>query len=142
MPFFIPVTASPFLEFKNSTLVFEVEDDDNPDSVDAAGNPFPALKDVTIECYLKPVKINPSGGSNISLTKKYPGIDTQGIYVEGYVVLGSLDGIGIEHATKSAIYRGQSGVFVRLVDLQSPVTADHVTGKSIRGIFQIRGGGG
>lgn len=142
MAFSLPITTSPFLEFKNTTLVFEVEDSDNPDSVDAAGNPVPALKDVTVECYLKPTKNKPSGGTSIEIAKKYPGIDTQGIYVEGFVVSGVLDGIGIEHATKSATYRGQSGIFVRVVDLQSPVTADHITGKSIRGIFQIRGGGG
>lgn len=142
MTFSLPVSTSPFLEFKNTTLVFEVEDTNNPDSVDAAGNPVPTLKDVTVECYLKPIKSVPSGGSNIALTKKYPGIDTQGIYVEGFVVSGSLDGIGIEHATKSATYHGQSGTFVRLVDLQSPVTANNITGQSIRGIFQIRGGGG
>lgn len=152
MSFSLPYSRSPFTDFQNSILIFSVEDPSGASITDSSGNPMPAYVDRVLNAYLKPLKDRPTVQQAL---EKYPGVDVNAIVVEGYItgnVTGAeLDGIGFGERTRQrkpsdpigftgAKYFDQSGTFILLPTLQSSVTADHLTGLAIRGIFQRRGG--
>ena len=152
MPFSLPYSRSPFTDFENSVLVFTVEDPNGTDTTDSAGNPMPAHMDRVLNAYLKPVK---DYKFTRELTDKYPGVDVNALVLEGYITGNTtgadLDGIGFGERTRDrkpsdppgfagAKYFNQSGSAILIPHLQSSVTADHLTGLSIRVIFQRRGG--
>lgn len=128
------MSRSPFYPFRNSTLVFEVEDS-NSDDFDKSGNPTPSTKLVTVEAFLTPMKRT----RRVNYTD-YPNLSTSEAYVSGYIVSpesGFPNGVGILNKTVSAKYRDQEGVFTRILELQSSVGADKITGYPIAGIFQV-----
>ena len=152
MPFSLPYSRSPFTDFENSVLVFQVEDPTGAETIDSSGNPAPAKIDRVLNAYLKQSK-----DQRISkqILDQYPGIDVNGILMEGYItgmVTGAeLNGIGFGERTRArkptdpigfsgAKYFNQSGSAILIPHLQSSVTADHLTGLAIRLIFQRRGG--
>ena len=128
------MSQSPFYPFRNTTLVFEVEDSTS-DDVDKSGNPTPSTKRVTIEAFLKPVK-----SARKDNYTDYPNLGTSEEYLKGFVVSpesGFPDGVVLLSKTVSAKYRDQDGVFTRTLNLQSSVGADKITGYPIAGIFKI-----
>lgn len=128
------MSRSPFYPFRNSTLVFEVEDSTS-DDVDKSGNPTPSTKLVTVEAFLTPTK----RVKRVNYTD-YPNLSTSEAYVSGFIVTpesGFPDGVAILNKTVSAKYRDQEGVFIRILELQSSVGADKITGYPISGIFQV-----
>lgn len=128
------MARSPFYPFRNSTLVFEIEDSSS-DDVDKSGNPTPSKKLVTVEAFLKPVK-----SSRKDNYTEYPNLVTSEEYLSGFVVTpetGFPEGVAVLNKTVKAKYRDQEGVFTRLVALQSSVGADKITGYPISGIFRV-----
>jgi hypothetical protein len=133
--------ATPFAPFKNSTLVFEVDDPDAPDEVDSAGNPKPVKILVTVEAYLRPAKAQYALRNN--LADEFPGLNAAAKYMEGFITNNNGDlpiGINPNDRTVEATYRGQPGRFIYFISLKSSVEADQFTGQAINGKFEVLGG--
>ena len=128
------MSQSPFYPFRNTTLIFEIEDSTS-DDVDKSGNPTPSTKRVTVEAFLKPVK-----SSRRDNYTDYPNLSTSEEYLSGFVVSpesGFPNGVALLSKTISAKYRDQEGIFTRTLALQSSVGADKITGFPISGIFKV-----
>ena len=128
------MSQSPFYSFRNSVLIFEVEDLTS-DTVDKSGNPVPGKKSVTVEAFLKPVK-----SAKKDNYTDYPNLSTSEEYLKGFVVspeTGFPVGVSLLNKTISATYRDQKGQFTRTIALQSSVGADLITGYPIAGIFKV-----
>lgn len=127
------MARSKFYPFRNSVLVFEVEDLSS-DELDKSGNPTPSKKNIKIEAFLKPVK------SNRLSYKDYPNLGTSEEVLEGYIVSpdnGFPSGVAVLNKTVKATYRDVDGIFTRLISLPSSVKAEKITGYPIKGIFKI-----
>lgn len=128
------MAKSPFYPFRNSTLVFEVEDESS-DDIDSSGNPEPNRVLVTVEAFLKPVK----SSRKVNFTT-YPNLSISEEYLSGFVVTpetGFPQGVALLNKTVKARYRDQEGIFIRTIALQSCVEADLITGYPISGIFRV-----
>jgi len=129
--------ASPFLAFKNTVLIFEVEDTGS-DVLDSSGNPNPSSKRVKLEAYMKPVVLK----SDKNIDTQYVGANFNENMLKGFLVIPGKMPKGIKHLDKTveATYRGQKGVFTVMLTLQSSVNADLITGHSLSGMFRVLGG--
>jgi len=129
--------ASPFLAFKNTVLVFEIEDTGS-DVLDSSGNPNPNSKTVKLEAYMKPVVLKSDG----RVDTKYVGANINETRLRGFLVIPDKMPKGIKHLDKTveANYRGQRGVFTLNLTLQSSVKADLITGHDLSGTFKVLGG--
>lgn len=127
------MARSPFYPFRNTTLVFLI--DDVTDTVDASGNPVPVQREVVLQCFLEPKKsareYNIPNGQGIGVSESI---------LEGFVVSGKMTGIKPKDKSISAVYMGQKGEFINLIDLPDPVGASRITGDSIVGLFRLIGG--
>jgi hypothetical protein len=131
---------TPFDPFKNSILKFSVDDPSKPDITDSAGNPKPAQKTITITAFLKPDGVY---GVSRNIADKFPGLGVNSVTLKGYVTSnnGRLPaGISPGDRTTYCKYRDQVGTGIWLLDVQSSVKADLITGESISIIFQQLGG--
>lgn len=134
--------TTPFYPFRNSILRFEIDDPLAPDTQDSAGNPVPGRKEITVEAFLKSSK-RKLGTESANINIQFSGLDVLSDIVEGYVTSdnGRMPvGINPNDRTVYAKYRDQEGTFIALIDLQSSVKADLITGDSISGVFQVVGG--
>jgi len=129
--------ASPFLAFKNTVLVFEVEDTGS-DVLDSSGNPIPSSKRVKLEAYMKPIVLR----SDRTVDTQYVGANFNESMLKGFLVIPGKIPKSINHLDKTveATYRGQKGVFTMMLTLQSSVNADLITGHSLSGMFRVLGG--
>ena len=128
---------SPFYNFRNTVMTFEVEDKTS-DTKDSAGNITPKTVRVTIEAFLKPVK-----RSNVLNYRDYVNLGVSEQFLEGYIVDpmdGYPDGINNLCKTVYAKYRDQLGEFTIMIGLQNSVGADKFTGHPVKGMFKIIGG--
>ena len=128
---------SPFLAFKNTVLVFAVEDTGS-DVIDSSGNPTPSYKTVKLEAYMKPVVLKSDGKTDT----QYVGANFNETRLRGFLVIPGKMPNGINHLDKTveATYRGQKGVFTMRLTLQSSVKADLITGHDLSGTFRVLGG--
>lgn len=130
---------TPFDPFANAVLTFLVDDPLEADQTDTAGNPISVKKEITIECFLKPSKVQ---YGSLEVAKEFPGLGINAVRIEGYVCGEGKIPSGVNPLDKTvyAKYRDQIGEFVLLLTLQSVVKADLITGSRIVGIWRVLGG--
>lgn len=130
-------TKSPFYDFRNTILHFEVETT-GEDVLDVSGNPQPSKVTLKVEAFMKPVKSKARSGHY----QDYPDLGISEQMLEGYAVTPFKFPASIKILDKTiyAKYRDQEGEFTRLIRLQSSVEADKLTGYPLFGVFKVKGG--